>query len=76
MQSFIINNQELLINTGITIVIFIIIRFIGKLAIKKIGQKSTINNARIALISRYYTVSLLLIFLFIEAYILGVDIEE
>lgn len=65
-----------LINTGILFAISIVIRFLGKLVIKKIGQQSGVNNARIKLISRYYTVSLLLLFIFIEAYILGVDIKD
>ena len=68
--------QPELINTAIVVVIFIIIRIIGKIAIRKIGQKSTINDARIKLISRYYTVTLFLIFLFVEAFIFGAEYDN
>lgn len=68
--------QPELIKTAIVVVIFIIIRIIGKIAIRKIGQKSTINDARIKLISRYYTVTLFLIFLFVEAFIFGAEYDN
>src|SRR5690606_21366399 len=62
-----------LINSVIIIVIFIIIRALARLAIRKIGHKSGVNEARIALICRYLTVSLVFLLLLIEAFILGVD---
>ncbi|WP_299382138.1 mechanosensitive ion channel domain-containing protein [uncultured Lacinutrix sp.] len=65
-----------LINTVILLSVFLIIRIIGKIAIRKIGVKSAINEARIRLISRYFTVTLLIIFLFIEAFIVGVELDE
>ncbi|WP_299247164.1 mechanosensitive ion channel domain-containing protein [uncultured Lacinutrix sp.] len=65
-----------LINTVILLSVFVIIRIIGKIAIRKIGVKSAINEARIRLISRYFTVTLLIIFLFIEAFIVGVELDE
>ncbi len=65
-----------LINTIILLAVFIIIRTVGKIAIRKIGIKSTINDARIRLISRYFTFTLLIIFLFIEAFIVGVQLDE
>lgn len=65
-----------LINTGILLGIVIIIRFLGKITIKKIGQKSNINDARVKLISRYYTVTLFLVFMFVEAFVVGTDIKD
>ncbi|WP_044397414.1 mechanosensitive ion channel family protein [Lacinutrix sp. Hel_I_90] len=65
-----------LINTGILLAIVIIIRFLGKITIRKIGQKSSINDARVKLISRYYTVTLFLIFMFVEAFVVGTDIKD
>jgi len=62
-----------LINTLIVLAIFIVIRILGKMTIKKIGQKSVINDARVKLISRYFTVTLLLIFILVEAFIFGVE---
>lgn len=65
-----------LINTGILLGIVIVIRFLGKITIKKIGQKSNINDARVKLISRYYTVTLFLVFMFVEAFVVGTDIKD
>ncbi len=63
-------------NTLIILGIFIIVRFILKLSIRKIGHKSEINDARIRLISRYTSVTLFLLFLLVEAFVLGVDIKD
>lgn len=65
-----------LINTGILLGIVIVIRFLGKITIKKIGQKSNINEARVKLISRYYTVTLFLVFMFVEAFVVGTDVKD
>ncbi|MBN2868546.1 MAG: mechanosensitive ion channel [Flavobacteriaceae bacterium] len=68
--------EQELIRTAIVLAIFIVIRIILKLSIKKIGQKSNINDARISLISRYTTVTLFLIFLLFVAYIFGATLEN
>ena len=47
-----------------------------KVSIKKIGQKSGINDARIGLISRYSTFTLILIFLLFLSYIFGATLEN
>jgi len=73
---FLQNHQPQLTNTAIVLAVFICIRIIGKITIRKIGKKSNVNDARIKLISRYYTVTLFIIFLFVEAYILGVQIKD
>lgn len=65
-----------LIQTAIVIVILIIIRFIAILAIRKLGRKSGINDARIQLINRYLTVTLFLIALLIEAFIFGTEYQD
>lgn len=68
--------EQELIRTAIVLAIFIVIRIVLKLSIKKIGQKSNINDARISLISRYTTVTLFLIFLLFVAYIFGATLEN
>jgi small-conductance mechanosensitive channel len=65
-----------LIQTAIVIAILIIIRFITVVAIKKLGRKSGINDARIQLINRYLTVTLFLIVLLIEAFIFGTEYKD
>lgn len=76
MENFITAYKNELIYTGILIVIFLIIRFILKTSIKKIGQKSNINIARIRLISRYTTVTLFLIAVLVESFIFGARPED
>lgn len=71
MNDFITTYNTELIYTGILLTIFFIIRFIIKVSVKKIGRKSNINEARIRLINRYVTVTLFLIALMIESFILG-----
>ncbi|AEH02022.1 MscS Mechanosensitive ion channel [Lacinutrix sp. 5H-3-7-4] len=68
--------QTPLINTLIVLAIFIVIRTLGKMTIRKIGQKSAINDARVKLISRYFTVTLLLIFILVEAFIFGLEARD
>jgi MscS family membrane protein len=73
MENFINTYQSELIYTGILLIILLIVRFIIKISIKKIGRKSNINEARIGLISRYASVTLFLIAILIESFILGVS---
>ncbi|TYB74331.1 mechanosensitive ion channel domain-containing protein [Bizionia myxarmorum] len=60
----------------ILLLILLIIRFLAKTLIKKIGHKAGINDARIHLISRYATVTLFLIFLLIETIIFGAQFKD
>ncbi len=60
----------------IVLAIFIVIRFILKFSIRRIGKRSGINDARIRLISRYTTVMLFLIFILFIAYIFGTDFKD
>ncbi|MGY0392673.1 mechanosensitive ion channel domain-containing protein [Bizionia sp. KMM 8389] len=60
----------------ILILILLFIRFIAKTLIRKIGRKAGINEARIQLISRYATATILLLGLLIETIILGAKFEE
>lgn len=65
-----------IINTTILLVILLIIRAITVLSVKKIGSKSGTTEARAGLIGRYITVTLFLIAVVIEAFILGVELKE
>ena len=71
MENLINTYQSLLINTVILLLVMLIVRFILKISIKKIGRKSHINEARIGLIIRYSSVALFLIAILIESFILG-----
>lgn len=65
-----------LITTGIVLAILLVIRIIANAIIKKIGKKSGINEARIQLICRYVTVTLVVIALLIEAFVFGAQLKE
>lgn len=76
MENFFISYKTEFIYTLILLAIFFIIRFLIKLSVKKIGIKSNINQARIGLINRYVTVTLLLIVVLIESFILGAEPKD
>jgi small-conductance mechanosensitive channel len=76
MNDFFTSYREELINTLIVVSILLSLRFIIKTALKKIGRKSGINDARIKLIGRYVTVFLFLISLLIESFIFGAKPED
>ena len=68
--------QDEILKTIVLLIIFLIIRSVLKISIKKIGQKSGINDARIGLISRYSTFTLILLFLLFLSYIFGATLEN
>lgn len=68
--------REEFIISGILFIVLFIIRLISILTIRKIGQKSGINQARISLICRYLTVTLFLLAILIEAFIFGAEFRE
>lgn len=76
MSSFFTTYKKEILFTVIVLIVFLIIRKIIVLAVKKIAKNSGTSEARAALIGRYVTVSLLGIVLLIEGYILGVDKDQ
>jgi small-conductance mechanosensitive channel len=58
------------------IIFLLIIRLILKKLIYKLGRKTGINDARIRLISRYTTVTLVLLALLIETFIFGAQLKD
>lgn len=75
-MSFFETYQFELISTAILLLVVLIIRGLSHTVVKRIGKKSGINAARITLICRYITVTLLIIALSIEAAILGVEFQD
>lgn len=65
-----------LITTIIILLILFTIRIIANTVIRKIGRNSGINDARIKLICRYVSVTLLFIALLIEAFVFGAELKE
>lgn len=62
-----------IIETVVLLIFFFLINFILKKIVYSIGRRSNINIARVKLISKYITVTLLLIALLIQTIILGVE---
>jgi len=73
---FIEKFQNELIITGIVLLFLLLVRFITNLTITKIARKSGINEARIRLIRRYVTVTLVLIAILLESFVFGTNLEK
>lgn len=73
---FIEKFQSELIITGFVLLFLLIVRYITNFAITKIARKSGINEARIRLIRRYVTVTLVLIAFLIESFVFGTNLEK
>ena len=76
MSEFYSTYQNQIINTGILLIILMIIRAIIVITVNKIGRKSGTTEARAALIGRYVTVTLVLVAILIEAFILGAKTQD
>lgn len=62
--------------TFILLAIFIIIRFIIRKLVIKLGKSNNINIARVRLINRYSTVVLAILFIFAESFVFGIDSSD
>lgn len=65
-----------LVTTGIVLLILLIVRFLSHTIVRKIGRKNGINDARIKLINRYITATLLIIALIIGAFVFGAELKD
>ena len=68
-------NREEIIGSLILLGICIVVWFITVSIIKRVGKNSGINEARIRLIIRYFTITLFLVALLIESFVLGVNLD-
>lgn len=68
--------QSQLLVTAFILLSFLIIRFVIHFTISKIAKKNDINVARVRLMKRYVTVSLLLITLLIELFVFGAQFKD
>jgi small-conductance mechanosensitive channel len=76
MNAFYSNYRDEIIYTIILLVMLIIIRTIIVVTVKRIGKRSGTTEARAGLIGRYVTVTLVLIAILIEAFILGAQTRD
>jgi small-conductance mechanosensitive channel len=68
--------QYKLIISGIILVSLLIIRFTTHFTVTKVARKNGINDARIRLIRRYITVTLLLVAILIESLVFGTEFHD
>jgi len=76
MSNFFEIYRKEIIYTAILLVVLLITRAIIVIAVKRIGKRSGTTEARANLIGRYVTVTLVLIALLIEAFILGFETRD
>src|SRR5690606_11185003 len=65
-----------LITTAFVLAILLVIRYIIIMVVTRMGIKSGINKARIQLIGRYVTATLLLLAILIELFVFGAKPEQ
>lgn len=76
IANFFENYSDQLIITAFVVLTLFLIGLISNITVWKIGRKNGIYAARISLISRYITVSLILIGLLIEAFVFGAQFKD
>ena len=76
MEDFIFENQREVISTVITIMVLLLIKFIGTKAIRKIGRLSNLNPARTRLVIKYISIGLFAIAIGAIIFIWGVNFKE
>lgn len=76
MNADLSNFTDKIIYTIILLIVLSIIRYLIVITVKRIGKKSGTTEARAALIGRYVTVTLVLVALLIEAFILGAKTSD
>lgn len=76
MEQFFQAYQSEIINSLIVFGGLFVIQFLANLIVKQIGKRGKKNKGRIKLIGRYVTVTFFMLALLIEAFILGVEIND
>ncbi|RNC86469.1 MAG: mechanosensitive ion channel family protein [Winogradskyella sp.] len=76
MLDFFQNHQERVLYSLLLLALFIIVRGIIVLTVKRIGRKSGTSEARAKLVGRYITYALLLIALLVEAFVIGINVHD
>jgi small-conductance mechanosensitive channel len=76
MSNFFSTHQDEIINTIIVFGILFIIQFIANVLVRRLGKSRHKNKGRIKLVGRYVSAIFLLIALLIEAFIIGVGVDD
>ena len=76
MGDFFIKYQSEILNSIIVFGILFVLQFIARLLVRRLGNSKRKNKGRIKLIGRYITVTFLIIALLIEAFVIGVEVND
>ncbi len=76
MDTFLFEFKQELLGTAICLLVFLILKFIGTKAIKKVGKISDINEVRTRLIIKYSTIGLFAFTVVALVLVWGVDIKD
>ena len=76
MTNFFDTYQTEIINTIVVFGVLFVVQFIANLLVRRLGKSKHKNNARIKLVGRYVSVIFLLVAFLIEAFVLGVGIDD
>ena len=76
MQHFFETNQNEIINSLVIFSIFFVLQSTVRYVIRRMANSKRKNKGRVKLIGRYVIVTFFLIFLLIEAFVLGVKIQD
>lgn len=76
ISRFLHNYQDELIITAFVLLALFVVGLISNITVRKIGKRNGIYTARISLICRYITASLVLLAILIEAFVFGAKFED
>ena len=76
MTKFFNTYQDQIINTIIVFGVLFVVQFVANVLIRRLGKSRRKNKGRIKLVGRYVTATFLLIALLIEAFIVGVGVDD
>ena len=76
MIEFLQDHKSQIIGSLILLSVFVLISLVGSFLIRRIGKRSSINQARVNLMVRYSNVTLLLILALLLSFVFGVQWED
>ncbi|NQX85596.1 MAG: mechanosensitive ion channel [Flavobacteriaceae bacterium] len=76
MENFIIKYQSEILHSIFVFGVLFVLQLIARLLVRRLGNSKRKNKGRIKLIGRYVTVTFLIIALLIEAFVLGVEVND
>lgn len=76
METFLLSHKEELLGTLILLIIFLLLKFLGAKAIKKVGKLSEIHEVRTRLIIKFSNITITFIGIVALTFVWGVDFQD